>query len=192
MYKSGIELYPVDYSLLQGVCVSYGELEDFKLSIKHGLIAEQFAPSDRLELTHHALNNSFLHDKNYSESIRYGHLLIEKNPNDAENIMALGRSFLFGPDRNLTEARKYLDKSLKKVKSCYCYGNLGHLELISGNNDAALEQYFASAKKFDSIDEFAKSISLDEHLMIDSGIDIKSYKSITDEAVERVKKSEAV
>ncbi|MCB2409143.1 metallophosphoesterase family protein [Hymenobacter lucidus] len=178
--KRGVEFFPKYYNMVYLLAISYYNNADYANAKIYAFKAQPLADEKETVEINSLLNGIYLYFKEYEEAIKYASLAFEADTANAENIMSLGRTLMFGPNADLDKARIYLVRSAAKRQSDMDYGNLGHLELIAGNVSVAFENYKKSLNKFNNVLDFKNSMKRDEHLMIDSGISVDSYHNITE------------
>lgn len=164
----------------EGKC--YEMLNDFE---KAKNAYDQFlivAPSHEHYQVYEGFSSIFLQLGEYEKSVTYALKALENKPNDVDVLMNVGRNYLFAVP-NLTLARKYLGKALRRKKDDdIIYGNLGHLELLEGNEEKAIENY----KKFASLCITFKGFEcfdLDLNFMVEQGIEKEKYLAIKNQII---------
>jgi tetratricopeptide (TPR) repeat protein/predicted MPP superfamily phosphohydrolase len=177
-YKKAVKLYPTYDDVLLRIAKTYSNLDNNSLALKYAKRTEQYVSSMNKEDLYSLLTTLYSGDRQYAKSVEYGQMLHDLGAKGSEHLMTIGRAYLFGPKADLRKARTYLEKALKEGENYLEYGNIGHLELIAGNELAAIYNYKKSVSLFKSLEKFNKSMDFDEPLMLDTGVSIDTYNAI--------------
>ncbi len=140
----GKKMFPKQYYFPVNIGEYYVIIGDYKKAREYFDEALVISPKEELHHVYTSLSNLNLRLGDAEESLKYAKMALDVKPKDEYIIMNLGRSYLFGA-KDFVLARKYLEQAFRRAKNDeIVYGNLGHLELIEGNEEKAIEYY----KKF--------------------------------------------
>lgn len=173
---------PNDIDLLETIGNVYHSLKDFDNSLKYHLKVKSVGPKNKfnniIDLAH---DYEALGD--FKLALSYASKAIDMKKTDPYSWMLRGRIYFIG-QIDIEKANKELLHSLRLSKVHVTYGNLGHVELVKGNQDLALHYYKECVLRFNDIDEFIEKYNSDFPHLQKQGILQENYEKIRDEMIE--------
>ncbi|MDB5283171.1 MAG: Tetratricopeptide 1 repeat-containing protein [Bacteroidota bacterium] len=174
---------PYDYDAYNNAALILWRKGDLNKAIelgKQALIANPKIAYCRANLGIHYAENG---DK--QEAIDCFKMAIEVGPNKTMGYTNLGYYLiLFGrPD----EALEYTDKAIAPGNFSNSYLNKGHVQLIRGEREAAIESYVKSRWAFKSEKDFWKDYESDFEVLPPNGITPEQYEEVRKDVKKRIK-----
>lgn len=189
LLEGATKLYPKHFGLGTALLCAYesrqksgiGEKEISEISAKSlNKLFEllEISSEEDLYIVYFHLSKTYCTIFEFENAVKYAMLGYKSKGRALDLIMNLGRTYLL-EGKQLDKARQYLNKCRSLVKKDpIVFGNLGHLELVSGNIDKAIDHYKECVVLFKHLEDFSIKFNWDKRHLSYLGVKKDVYDDI--------------